>query len=282
MKGYKGFSKGLVCRGKQYAENAVFEEESAKICESGMHFCKNPLEVWRYYPPCDNNGEVNEFAEVESLTEAYTDDGKKYCTTKLKVGRKIGLSEFIELGVASLVKDEKSDKVVDARDFSAATNTGYYSVATNAGYYSAATNAGYYSAATNTGYRSVATNTGYRSVATNTGDYSAATNTGNYSVATNAGDCSAATNIGNCSAAISMGINSTASVGGKSSIAIATGLNNRVRGGIGCWLVCAEHNEIGEVICVESVKVDGKVIKEGVFYKLKNGVFVEAGDSEAS
>lgn len=24
MKGYKGFSKGMVCRGKQYAENTVF------------------------------------------------------------------------------------------------------------------------------------------------------------------------------------------------------------------------------------------------------------------
>lgn len=26
MKGYKAFDKGLVCRGKQYAENTVFEE----------------------------------------------------------------------------------------------------------------------------------------------------------------------------------------------------------------------------------------------------------------
>lgn len=27
MKGYKAFNKGLVCRGKQYAENTIFEEE---------------------------------------------------------------------------------------------------------------------------------------------------------------------------------------------------------------------------------------------------------------
>lgn len=26
MTGYKGFGKGLVCRGKQYAENTVFAE----------------------------------------------------------------------------------------------------------------------------------------------------------------------------------------------------------------------------------------------------------------
>ena len=26
-KGFKGFKKGLICRGKQYAENTVFEEK---------------------------------------------------------------------------------------------------------------------------------------------------------------------------------------------------------------------------------------------------------------
>lgn len=31
MKGYKGFEKGMICRGKQYAENTVFEEDSAEI-----------------------------------------------------------------------------------------------------------------------------------------------------------------------------------------------------------------------------------------------------------
>lgn len=28
MKGYKGFSPGMVCRGKQYAENTEFEKEA--------------------------------------------------------------------------------------------------------------------------------------------------------------------------------------------------------------------------------------------------------------
>ena len=36
MKGYKGFNKDLTCRGKQYTENTVFEEESAAkaVCTS--------------------------------------------------------------------------------------------------------------------------------------------------------------------------------------------------------------------------------------------------------
>ena len=56
MKGYKAFEKGMICKGKQYAEKTVFEEESAEICKSGMHFCKNPLDVLDYYPLVDENG----------------------------------------------------------------------------------------------------------------------------------------------------------------------------------------------------------------------------------
>lgn len=70
MKGYKAFNKGMVCRGKQYAENTVFEEDSAEICASGMHFCKSPLDVLKYYPLVDKDGNVSEFAEVEALDEA--------------------------------------------------------------------------------------------------------------------------------------------------------------------------------------------------------------------
>ena len=82
MKGYKGFEKGMVCRGKQYAENTVFEEENAKICESGIHFCENPMDVLDFYPILDDNCDFNEFAEVEALDKAHTYDNKKYCTKK--------------------------------------------------------------------------------------------------------------------------------------------------------------------------------------------------------
>lgn len=49
MKGYKGFNKDFTCRGKQYKENTVFEEEKAVICHSGLHFCENPFDVLDYY-----------------------------------------------------------------------------------------------------------------------------------------------------------------------------------------------------------------------------------------
>ena len=150
MKGYKGYNKGLICRGKQYAENTVFEEENAEICKSGMHFCENPFDVLEHYGYLNNKAELNEFTEVEALGDCLTDDNKKYTTKKLKIGSKLSIAGFCKAFV-----DFTFSKINWKN-----------------------------SAATNTGDNSAATNTGYRSAATNTGDMSAATNTGNYSAAT--------------------------------------------------------------------------------------------------
>ena len=95
MKGYKGFEPGLICRGKQYAENTVFEEEEAEICSCGMHFCEAPFDVLDYYGFTNDNGDFNEFAEVEALDEVKTDNNRKFCTKKLKIGAKLSISKFI-------------------------------------------------------------------------------------------------------------------------------------------------------------------------------------------
>ena len=165
MKGYKGFSPGMVCRGKQYAENTVYEEDKAEICQNGMHFCENPFDVWRFYPPTDENGNLNEFAEVEALDEAKTDDGVKFCTKKLKVGAKLSLSEFVNAGV---------EFILEKQEGTPAMNTGYCSAAMNTGDCSAATNTGNRSAATNTGDCSAARVEGEESIAIVTGKNSKA------------------------------------------------------------------------------------------------------------
>ena len=96
MKGYKAFGKGMVCRGKQYEENKIFEEDEAKVCQKGMHFCKRPLDVLDYYPLVDEDGNMAEFAEVEALDKPVTDDNKKYCSKKLKIGAKISFAKLVQ------------------------------------------------------------------------------------------------------------------------------------------------------------------------------------------
>ena len=130
--GYKAFNPGMICRGKQYEENAVFEEPEAKICNTGMHYCKNPFDVLEHYGFVNDNAEINEFAEVEALADEKTDDGRKFCTTKLKIGAKLSIHNFVNAFVEFTLKRTNGE--------SAATNTGDRSAATNTGNRRAATN----------------------------------------------------------------------------------------------------------------------------------------------
>ena len=147
MKGYKAFGEGMVCKGKQYAENTIFEEEKANPCVCGMHFCKEPLAVLRYYPAA----QAKEFAEVEALDEALTDDNTKFCTTRLKVGAKLSIRQLVDAQIDFVIEhctnenNAETGKSATAGDFGAAT-AGYAGAAT-AGNSGAAT-AGDFGAAT--------------------------------------------------------------------------------------------------------------------------------------
>ena len=131
MKGYKGFSKGLICKDKQYAENTTFEEDRAEICKCGMHFSENPFDVLEHYGFVDDKGILNEFAEVEALDECLTNDNKKFVTKKLHIGAKLSIAGLVQAFV-----DFTFNKIDWKND--AATNTGNRSAATNTGYRSAA------------------------------------------------------------------------------------------------------------------------------------------------
>ncbi len=94
MKGYKAFNKDMTCRGFQYEEGKTYEESKAECCESGFHFCENPLDVLKYYNLCES-----EFAEVEVLGEVHKrskSNDTKAATTKIKIGAKIGLPGLIK------------------------------------------------------------------------------------------------------------------------------------------------------------------------------------------
>ena len=157
MKGYKAFGEGMVCKGKQYAENTIFEEKKANPCVCGMHFCKEPLAVLRYYPAA----QAKEFAEVESLDEALTDDNTKFCTTKLKVGAKLSIRQLVDAQI-DFVREHCTNE-----------NNAETGKSATAGYAGAAT-AGDYGAAT----------AGSRGAAT-AGDYGAATSRGKVLVGEN-------------------------------------------------------------------------------------------------
>ena len=137
MKGYKAFKKGMVCRDKQYEENTVFEEKTADLCKAGMHFCGNPMDVLRYYPLVDDDCNITEFAEVESLGEL-----KKYetkcCTNKLRIGKKLSLGDWIKSVVSFAMDKTKKD------DSTQLTSSGNYAQLASSGYFSQLASSGDY------------------------------------------------------------------------------------------------------------------------------------------
>lgn len=82
---------------------------------------------------------------------------------------------------------------------------------------------------------------------------------------------------GDYSGASSSGDYST-SEAGKGCVALAVGLESKAKGKIGSWIVlteCEKRVGITYVIDTKASPVDGKKIKEDIFYTLKNGKAVE-------
>ena len=89
------------------------------------------------------------------------------------------------------------------------------------------------------------------------------------------GYCSTGAASGCCSTGAASGKYCKAEAFGKDSIAVANGAHSKARGAMGCYLVLTEYDNNGNMICANMSQVDGKNIKENVWYILKNGEFVE-------
>ena len=96
-KGFKAFDPGLICRGKQYAENTDYEEAGGAICGEGMmHYCVNPFDTLNFYDLVDKNGTFSDFTEVEALDPPVVGSGGKFATKKLHIGAKLNFAGFVK------------------------------------------------------------------------------------------------------------------------------------------------------------------------------------------
>ena len=100
------------------------------------------------------------------------------------------------------------------------------------------------------------------------------TNTKEKLQAVNKENSGAASNSGDSGAAFTIGNYSSASTDGEKSVAVAVGYSNKAKATIGNWIVLAERNDDYEILYVKSFRVDGKKVKENVFYYLKDGKLV--------
>ena len=234
---YKGFNKGLICKGKQYAENTIFEEPEASVCKNGMHYCKNPFDVLDYYDLVNSDGSFNEFATVEPLAEEKTNDNKKFCTTKLKIGAKLSFPGFIKACVDFAIEKTKYDEseVDNSEDSAKIGSSGNSAKIGSSGNFAQIGSSG--------DYAQIGSSGNFAQIGSS-GNYAQVDSTGMYAVVMCAGY--------NCKAKAKKG----------SFITLAEWKRDEK---IGKWIP----------VNVNTRKVDGKHIKEDTYYTLVDGKFVE-------
>ena len=95
IKSYKGFSKDMTCKGKQYAEGETFTEDDAKCCDRGMHACEYPLDCFSYYEPANS---IYHEVEQSGKLDRKSDD-TKVASAIMKVGARLDIRGLVHAAI---------------------------------------------------------------------------------------------------------------------------------------------------------------------------------------
>ena len=125
-KAYKGFNKDLQCVGGdepfQYEIGKTYEEDNADLCRAGFHACEAPLDVFGYYPPCDNSRYCE--VELDGVSDQVDTDSKR-AGKKITIGAEIGIPGLVKAHVeyvkAHTTTEHTDPKTATAGDNGAAT-----------------------------------------------------------------------------------------------------------------------------------------------------------------
>ena len=248
-KGYKAFAPGMICRGKQYAENTDYEEAGGAICGEGMmHYCVNPFDTLNFYDLVGENGKFSDFAEVEALDPPVSGSDGKFAAKKLHIGAKLSFAGFVKACI-----DYTKEQTIDNMPKSEIGSGDYAQIGSS-------------------GYSAQIGSSGDSAQIGSSGDYAKIGSSGYYAKIGSSGDYAQIGSSGN-----SAQIGST----GVDSVICCAGHGCTVKAKIGSWITLAEweySKEKGRSVprCVKTEYVDGEKIKADTWYQLKNGEFVEA------
>lgn len=158
-KGYKAFAPGMICRGKQYAENTDYEEAVGAICGKGMmHYCVNPFDTLNFYDLVGENGKFSDFAEVEALDPPVSGSDGKFAAKKLHIGAKLSFAGFVKACI-DYTKEQTIDNMpkseIGTGDSAQIGSSGDYAKIGSSGYYAKIGSSGNYAKINSTGEDSV-------------------------------------------------------------------------------------------------------------------------------
>ena len=271
-KGFKAFTPGLVCKGKQYAENTDFEEAGGDICGKGMmHYCVSPFDCLDYYPLIGANGEPSDFAAVEALEPPVTDDGRKFATKRLHIGLRLGLPGFVKACVDFMKVQTIDNMPKSDLDIGSSGNAAQIG---SSGYAAKIGSAGNAAKIGSSGNDAQIGSSGNAAKIGSSGNAAQIGSSGN---AAQIGSSGYAAQIGSSGDAAK--IEST----GEDSVICCAGHSSKVKAKIGSWITLSEWEYSDKKarfvpICVKTEFVDGVRIKPDTWYELVAGEFREVAD----
>ena len=257
-KGYKAFAPGMICRGKQYAENTDYEEAGGAICGEGMmHYCVNPFDTLNFYDLVGKNGKFSDFAEVEALDPPVSGSDGKFAAKKLHIGAKLSFAGFVKACIDYTKKqtiDNMPKSEIGSGDSAKIGSSGDSAKIGSSGDSAKIGSSGDSAKIGSSGYSAQIGSSGDSAKIGSSGDYAKIGSSGNYA------------KIGSS---------------GVDSVICCAGHGCTVKAKIGSWITLAEweySKEKGRSVprCVKTEYVDGEKIKADTWYCLKNGEFVEA------
>ena len=283
-KGFKAFDPGLICRGKQYAENTDYEEADGAICGKGMiHYCVNPFDTLNFYDLVGENGKFSDFAEVEALDPPVSGSDGNFAAKKLHIGAKLSFAGFVKACI-DYTKEQTIDNMpkseIGTGDSAQIGSSGDYAKIGSSGYYAKIGSSGNYAQIGSSGYYAKIGSSGDYAQIGSSGNSAQIGSSGDYAQIGSSGDSAQIGSSGNSAQIGSSGnyakINST----GEDSVICCAGSGSVVKAKAGSWITLAEweySDEKGRFAprCVKTEYVDGEKIKADTWYRLKNGEFEE-------
>ena len=283
-KGYKAYNPGLICRGHKYEEDTVYRKNGHGICCSGVtHYCVNPFDTLDYYPLVQPDGQFSEFTTVEAIDEPVTDDGRKFATSTIKIGFKLGFKDFIQACVDFLyektIKEMPKPEEVDVSDAAKIGSYGYAAKIGSSGRYAKIGSSGDAAQIGSSGDDAKIGSYGDDAKIGSSGRYAKIGSYGDAAQIGSSGDDAQIGSSGRYAKIGSSGDDAQITVENVNNVVACVGKRGRIKAPVGTWCTLAEYGEWnGEgcpCICVKSFEIDGETYKADTWYTLKDGEIVE-------
>ena len=293
-KGYKAYNPGLICRGHKYEEDTVYRKNGHGICCSGVtHYCVNPFDTLDYYPLVQPDGQFSEFTTVEAIDEPVTDDGRKFATSTIKIGFKLGFKGFIQACIDFIyektIKEMPKPEDVDVSDAAQIGSSGDDAKIGSSGYAAKIGSSGDDAQIGSSGYAAKIGSSGDAAKIGSSGD---AAQIGSSGYAAKIGSSGDDAKIGSSGYAAKIGSSGRYAQIGSSgddakitvenvnNVVACVGKRGRIKAPAGTWCTLAEYGgwngEGYPCICVKSFQIDGETYKADTWYTLKGSEIVEA------